>query len=401
MILSSRWSSIDGLLTSCLHTLLPREAKQEVFQGTLFQVTATLRRFQVSRGSSFTLFKDSSIHSCERYNSETLYLNRIGLVDSAGLGVRKAWVRTLPLTLPSCVTMGCSTMTMARYRPTWDLALDPLVSCKLCLGEYPLEQMTTIAQCQCIFCTLCLKQYVELLIKEGLETAISCPDAACPKRGHLQENEIECMVASEIMQRYKKLQFEREVLLDPCRTWCPSSTCQAVCQLQDMGPQTPQLVQCKACNMEFCSSCKANWHPGQSCQETMPVTFLPGETSSSFKIDEEDAPIKRCPKCRVYIERDEGCAQMMCKNCKHAFCWYCLESLDDDFLLIHYDKGPCRNKLGHSRASVIWHRTQVVGIFAGFGLLLLVASPFLLLATPFVLCCKCKCHKGDDDPLPT
>eukprot|EP00069_Balaena_mysticetus_P007805 bmy_05582T0 len=300
----------------------------------------------------------------------------------------------------------------------------------------------------------CLKQYVELLIKEGLETAISCPDAACPKQGHLQENEarsagetgvhehgllsgsgIECMVAAEIMQRYKKLQFEREVLLDPCRTWCPASTCQAVCQLQEMGLQTPQLVQCKACDTEFCSACKASWHPGQGCPETMPITFLPGETryargtdcrpgegisllpqcasgedrpaprfslsSSAFPLEEDDAPIKRCPKCKVYIERDEGCAQMMCKSCKHAFCWYCLESLDDDFLLIHYDKGPCRNKLGHSRASVIWHRTQVVGIFAGFGLLLLVASPFLLLATPFVLCCKCKCSKGDDDPLPT
>lgn len=48
----------------------------------------------------------------------------------------------------------CSAMTTARYRPTWDLALDPLLSCKLCLGEYPAEQMTTIAQCQCIFCTL-------------------------------------------------------------------------------------------------------------------------------------------------------------------------------------------------------------------------------------------------------
>ncbi|XP_043772909.1 E3 ubiquitin-protein ligase RNF144A isoform X1 [Cervus elaphus] len=296
----------------------------------------------------------------------------------------------------------CSAMSAARAcRPSWDLALDPLVSCKLCLGEYPVEQMTTISQCQCVFCTLCLKQYVELLIKEGLETAISCPDAACPKQGHLQENEIECMVAAEIMQRYKKLQFEREVLLDPCRTWCPASTCQAVCQLQEMGLHTPQLVQCKACDTEFCSACKASWHPGQGCPETMPITFLPGETSSAFKLDEDDAPIKRCPKCKVYIERDEGCAQMMCKNCKHAFCWYCLESLDDDFLLIHYDKGPCRNKLGHSRASVIWHRTQVVGIFAGFGLLLLVASPFLLLATPFVLCCKCKCSKGDDDPLPT
>ncbi|KAI4889551.1 hypothetical protein NFI96_033119 [Prochilodus magdalenae] len=309
-------------------------------------------------------------------------------------------------------------MTTARYRPTWDLALDPLVSCKLCLGEFPLEQMTTITQCQCVFCTLCLKQYVELLIKEGLETAISCPDSACPKRGHLQENEIECMVASEIMQRYRKLQFEKEVLLDPCRTWCPSSSCQAVCQLKEADATRPQLVRCGNCTLEFCSACKASWHPGQDCQENPPITaFLPGETSSFFKSEEDDAPIKRCPKCKVYIERDEGCAQMMCKNCKHAFCWYCLESLDlvhalkqptvsvlwpeDDFLLIHYDKGPCRNKLGHSRASVIWHRTQVVGIFAGFGLLLLVASPFLLLATPFVLCCKCKCSKGDDDPLPT
>lgn len=45
-------------------------------------------------------------------------------------------------------------MTTTRHRPTWDLALDPLVSCKLCLGEYPLEQMTTVAQCQCVFCTL-------------------------------------------------------------------------------------------------------------------------------------------------------------------------------------------------------------------------------------------------------
>ncbi|XP_062311789.1 probable E3 ubiquitin-protein ligase RNF144A-A, partial [Osmerus eperlanus] len=193
-----------------------------------------------------------------------------------------------------------------------------------------------------------------------------------------------------------------EVLLDPCRTWCPSQSCQAVCQLKETEAPLPQLVTCAVCTLEFCSVCKASWHPDQACQENQHITsFLPGETSSLYKNEEDDAPIKRCPKCKVYIERDEGCAQMMCKNCKHAFCWYCLESLDDDFLLIHYDKGPCRNKLGHSRASVIWHRTQVVGIFAGFGLLLLVASPFLLLATPFVLCCKCKCSKGDDDPLPT
>ena len=42
----------------------------------------------------------------------------------------------------------------------------------------------------------------------------------------------------------------------------------------------------------------------------------------------EDAKIKRCPICRIPIERNDGCAQMMCKRCKHVFCWYCLASLD-------------------------------------------------------------------------
>lgn len=71
-----------------------------------------------------------------------------------------------------------------------------------------------------------------------------------------------------------------EVLLDPCRTWCPSSTCQAVCQLKESdSPALPQLVQCAVCALEFCSACKANWHPGQACQENnLPTaSFLPGE----------------------------------------------------------------------------------------------------------------------------
>ena len=77
--------------------------------------------------------------------------------------------------------------------------------------------------------------------------------------------------------------------------------------------------------------------------------------------------------------------------------------LQDDLLLRHFDRGPCKNKLGHSRASVIWHRTQVVGIFAGFGVLLLLASPLFLVAAPCFFCCSCCCSslstltEGDED----
>lgn len=38
--------------------------------------------------------------------------------------------------------------------------------------------------------------------------------------------------------------------------------------------------------------------------------------------------IKECPICQVLIQRDAGCAQMMCGNCKHMFCWHCRKSLD-------------------------------------------------------------------------
>ena len=72
------------------------------------------------------------------------------------------------------------------------------------------------------------------------------------------------------------------------------------------------------------------------------------------------------------------------------------KTLDEDILLRHYDSGKCKGKLGHTRASLLWHRAQVIGIFAGFVVLLLVASPLLLVASPLLLvaapcifCCRC------------
>ena len=81
---------------------------------------------------------------------------------------------------------------------------------------------------------------------------------------------------------------------------------------------------------------------------------------------------------------------LFCNACTSAVTYRFFPPFQDDFLLRHYDSGKCKGKLGHSRVSVLWHRAQVVGIFAGFGILLLAASPFLLLAAPCIFCCRCK-----------
>ncbi|KAM9307808.1 E3 ubiquitin-protein ligase RNF144B [Gastrophryne carolinensis] len=280
---------------------------------------------------------------------------------------------------------------MAGNSSRGDLALEPLIMCKLCLCEYPLDMMTTLQDCSCIFCTSCLRQYVQLSVREGFGSPITCPDMVCSNRGLFQEAEIACLVSIDQLQLYQRLKLEREVHLDPCRTWCPRADCQSICQVEVNNSGMPVSVECKVCLITFCSECKRIWQPDHSCHENQPVAV---QQEKQAVCTEVDACIKQCPVCHIYIERNEGCAQMMCKNCKHTFCWYCLQNLDNDIFLRHYDKGPCRNKLGHSRASVMWNRTQVVGILVGLGIIAIVTSPLLLLASPCIICCVCKSCKG-------
>ncbi|XP_030888371.1 E3 ubiquitin-protein ligase RNF144B [Leptonychotes weddellii] len=167
-------------------------------------------------------------------------------------------------------------LTMSTENPTaGDLAPAPLVTCKLCLCEQSLDKMTTLQECRCLFCTACLKQYLQLAIREGCGSPIACPDTVCLNHGTLQEAE--------------------------------------------------------SVNVSVQKSV---------CTETSVFVF------------------------------------------------------QNDIFLRHYDKGPCRNKLGHSRASVMWNRTQVVGILVGLGIIALVTSPLLLLASPCIICCVCKSCRG-------
>ncbi|CAB1334181.1 unnamed protein product [Coregonus sp. 'balchen'] len=246
---------------------------------------------------------------------------------------------------------------------------DVVVYCKLCLSEHPSVATSTLHTCDCVFCT-----------------------------------RIACFAPADQVELYQRLEFEQgtvpfisiSMLLDPSRAWCPVLECQAVCSVGPSSEGQPTSVPCPACHTVFCSGCRGPWQDGHACPEHQPMTSSsPDSESRGRSCSDSDLPIKPCPMCGVYIERNQGCAQMLCKSCKHTFCWYCLQNLDGDIFLRHYDKGPCRNKLGHSRASVMWNRTQVVGILVGVSVIVLVASPLLLLASPCILCCLCKPCRGN------
>ncbi|XP_073813047.1 uncharacterized protein [Musca autumnalis] len=363
----------------------------------------------------------------ERGNSATNVTSSIS--ENALLAVGEE--STMELIKPDIISHSSSTSLAVAIRPF------ELFTCKLCLIDVEdASNSTVLQQCGCQFCTECMKAYVEFEISEGAYE-ISCPDAQCPEQGVMTLTEIAKLTTTNLMKKHHRYRLNREIELDKTRTWCPRAGCETVCLIgstlssttqtdvaaastsssaaaaassnttnQSLSPNgsnggggsgssnTPLLcaVQCPSCKDEFCSACKKTWHPNITCEEYSRRLAADGQDDIGIPFDND--LIKCCPMCAVPIEKDEGCAQMMCKRCKHVFCWYCLASLDDDFLLRHYDKGPCKNKLGHSRASVVWHRAQVIGIFAGFGILLLVASPLLLLAAPCIICCKCRSCSG-------
>ena len=182
--------------------------------------------------------------------------------------------------------------------------------------DWPRERMVSLTQCECEFCPDCLAQYVSLEILAGSYN-ISCPDPACPREAQLSLAEVEHLVEPSLAERHRQARLDTEVRLDPGRAWCPGPDCQTVCHLCPGTSQHHPAV-CPSCQLQFCSGCLQPWQPGHTC--------LPRSPGNQDPFSSE--VIKWCPMCRVPIERDAGCAQMMCRRCRHVFCWYCMASLD-------------------------------------------------------------------------
>jgi hypothetical protein len=169
----------------------------------------------------------------------------------------------------------------------------------------------------------------------------------------------EIEIVACLYKKYLKICENIEIVKDPTRCHCPVASCQSVCNINMGNLNEDNYVQCEKCEHEFCSKCfkkwprrieidiidlnnnaiDHSWNDENSCRCAMNKfeknqkkentnnnkLLLLNESTSSLSNFKN---IKRCPKCSIPIERAEGCAQIMCKFCKHTFCFFCLQSLE-------------------------------------------------------------------------
>merc|ERR1719320_1097450 len=99
---------------------------------------------------------------------------------------------------------------------------------------------------------------------------------------------------------------------------CPAPNCKYILESTSNSESTD--VEC-TCGHRSCFECKGDAHAPCSCNQLRKwVKLYSAEGENTTWIM---ANTKKCPKCRVNIEKNQGCMHMTCRQCRHEFCWLC------------------------------------------------------------------------------
>lgn len=198
---------------------------------------------------------------------------------------------------------------------------DLLQSCYICLENVRKNQTSIHCNCDAVFCDSCLGAYVRLQITEG-RWKVECANCSLL----MPEDLIQ-----KFLQDYPLLQdhFNRLVIdaqRDPLAKTCPNC-----CAQNRVKSQRAKQVTCHECQFIWCFRCHAPWHKGLTCKD-----FKQG--SKMFKkwtkgTTRGVANARPCPKCKVFIQRLEGCDHMSCPRCRTSFCYLCGERIRHSKLL--------------------------------------------------------------------
>jgi RNA recognition motif-containing protein len=83
------------------------------------------------------------------------------------------------------------------------------------------------------------------------------------------------------------------------------------------------IFQCRSCFVSVCISCEED-HDGFSCEEWKRHQDLETQERLLEGWAEGSKDVKKCPTCKILIEKNGGCNHMICPKCDAHICWRCM-----------------------------------------------------------------------------
>ena len=178
--------------------------------------------------------------------------------------------------------------------------------------------------CKHIFCVDCWKEYLKEKINNANVYKLSCMEHKC--NFILEEKFIKTILDKDtvLLEKYDKF-LKRKKIMDSNKKikFCPFPDCDGYAE-----KGFSKYVKCNN-GHEFCFECLAAPHGFKACSKIIDAGFEEWKAHTL---------VKRCPNCKFWTEKNEGCNHMTCSQCKFQWCWVCQK----ECVAGHYDFGPCK-----------------------------------------------------------
>ncbi|RHN82081.1 putative IBR domain, Zinc finger, RING-type, E3 ubiquitin ligase RBR family [Medicago truncatula] len=167
-----------------------------------------------------------------------------------------------------------------------------------------------IRYCYHSFCSECVVKQVATKIQDNI-TNVSCPGLNC--KGVLELESCRKLLPKELIDKWNDALCEAFFLTVP-KFYCPFKDCSAMLLDEDEGREDVRESECASCHRLFCAKCHVPWHPGIGCEEYQKLNVDErGREDLLVRELANKKKWKRCPRCRFYVEKRDGCLHITCR----------------------------------------------------------------------------------------
>ena len=182
--------------------------------------------------------------------------------------------------------------------------------------------------CGHVYCTDCLITQVRTTVSQKVPPSlpITCVSKACGALMSAQDILTGCTMGDVPLQDLLHVVYLHHITMnrDYVRH-CTKDGCPVVYEVPVKDAE--QTFNCPSCQQTTCITCDTPWHPGLSCVVKALIETLEDERLREWMLEDPENR-KMCPECRVGIEKNGGCANVLCAGCARSICWRCMETFN-------------------------------------------------------------------------
>ncbi|RDX87966.1 E3 ubiquitin-protein ligase RNF144B, partial [Mucuna pruriens] len=193
------------------------------------------------------------------------------------------------------------------YVPPHHIKPAPVYTCTICCDSRPVYDTFSPEGCNHYYCTKCTLKYIVSKLQSN-ELKPGCPEAGCT--GRLGPEFCKPMLPPFVLGWWERALCEA-VIPDKDKLYCPFKDCSTLLSNDASNGTVTRASCCPHCKRNICVQCRAPWHAEISCDKFQKLR----DKNDDLMLDlAKRRKWRRCPNCKHYVEKKQGCDDMLCSH---------------------------------------------------------------------------------------